>query len=67
MGLFSAAGAYLLPGRRCPRRGRMWNAGDNVICGTYSDLLKSNILVGLVLRTKLEISTRIPHQSRLTP
>ena len=53
--------------QRCPRRGQMWNAGDNLICGICSDLLKSNILVGLVLRTGCKISARIPHQSRLTP
>ena len=53
--------------QRCPRRGRMWNAGDNLICCMCSDLLKSNILVGLVLRTRCKISARIPHQSRLTP
>ena len=44
----------------CAPKGREWNAGDNLNCGTGEGLLSGYVLLSLFLRTVSNLSARIP-------
>ena len=63
-GAISAAGAYLLPGRRCPPEG----GGCGIREITYDTVLRKDLRMGYALGGLIRlpcrcVSARIPHQS----